>query len=433
MSEAIIKGQQTQKRDRLYFHPPHPWRALRLHTGTLLVLPQSSTTRALERFQINPHGRMAEGIGAYQLSRLNPADWDTVWAIRDFYNDTQHGGASQLRDPQMVAWLQAHVRDGWLAAFWLPDEWELGNAAMSPAEVTPVLAPAGQAVAQWSIRHKIIAMFQAVPKHLSGAAKAQFEAFLTPENLALLAGFFVLVAAVQAAPVADAVVDAILTGLAWAMYGWAGLVATRDLVQAVIGAARAKSPADIAQAAQEAASALVVLGVTLFLKKLADRVKVENSTGPKAVEKPEPATKPAAPAATAPDPPATLSPAEQAKAWQSGGGKYPQVDDWQNITLKKGTVVYGGTPGQSNFYTTEEAVQASGNSQSNLFSSLQVAPHPDLGFRPGMTAYEVTEDTPAATSTALANSQISAGGAQQLFIPNYSTVLNPLFSVPLKP
>ena len=95
--------------------------------------------------------------------------------------------------------------------------------------------------------------------------------------------------------------------------------------------------------------------------------------------------------------------------------------------------MYGGTPGQSNFYTTEEAVQASGNSQSNLFSSLQVAPHPDLGFRPGMTAYEVTEDTPAATSTALANSQISAGGAQQLFIPNYSTVLNPLFSVPLKP
>ena len=64
-------------------------------------------------------------------------------------------------------------------------------------------------------------------------------------------------------------------------------MATRDLVQAVIGAARAKSQADIDQAAQEAASALVVLGVTLFLKKLADRVKVENSTGPKAA-KPDP-------------------------------------------------------------------------------------------------------------------------------------------------
>jgi hypothetical protein len=60
--------------------------------------------------------------------------------------------------------------------------------------------------------------------------------------------------------VADAVVDAILTGLAWAMYGWAGLVATRDLVKAVSDAARAKSQPDIDQAAQEAASALVVLG-----------------------------------------------------------------------------------------------------------------------------------------------------------------------------
>ena len=285
MSEAItIRGQQTQGRNRLYFHPPHPWLALRLHTGTLLILPRSFATHALERFQINPHGCMVEGVGAYQLSRLNAADWDTVWTIRDFYNDTQHGGAAQLRDPQMIAWLQSQVRDGWFAAFWFQGEPELGQAVMHPAEVAPVPPPAVQAVAQWSIRHKIITMFQAVPKHLSGAAKAQFEAFLTPENLALLAGFFVLVAAVQAAPLADAVVDAILTGLAWAMYGWAGLVATRDLVQAVIGAARAKNQADIDQAAQEAASAVLVLGVTLFLKRLADRVKVENSTGPKGAE-----------------------------------------------------------------------------------------------------------------------------------------------------
>jgi filamentous hemagglutinin len=140
-------------------------------------------------------------------------------------------------------------------------------------------------------------MFLAVPSHLAGAARAQFEAFLTPKNLALLAGFFVLVAAVQAAPVADAVVDAILTGLAWAMYGWAGLVAVRDLIEAVIKAGRAQSQADIDQAADLAASALVVLGVTLFLKKLADRVKVENATGPKPAEEPEPGsgsqTKPA--------------------------------------------------------------------------------------------------------------------------------------------
>ena len=98
MSEAItMRGQQTPKRDRLYFHPPHPWLTIRLHTGILLVLPQSATTHALERFQINPHGRMARGPGADQLARLSPADWDVVWLIRDFYNDTQQGGASRLR------------------------------------------------------------------------------------------------------------------------------------------------------------------------------------------------------------------------------------------------------------------------------------------------------------------------------------------------
>ncbi len=288
-----VTGRPVQRRDRLYFHPPHPWLTIRLHTGILLVLSQSATTHALERFQINPHGRMAGDAGAYQLARLSAADWDTVGAIRDFYNHSQQGGAFQLRDPQLIAWLQAQVRGGWLAAFWFQGMAELGQAVMNPAEVAPVPAPAAQAVAQWSIRHKIIAMFQAVPSHLSGAARAQFEAFLTPKNLALLAGFFVLVAAVQAAPVADAVVDAILTGLAWAMYGWAGLVAMRDLVKAVIDAARAKSQSDIDHAAQEAAGALVVLGVTLFLKKLADRVQVENSTGPKPAE-PEPPPKPAA-------------------------------------------------------------------------------------------------------------------------------------------
>jgi hypothetical protein len=131
-------------------------------------------------------------------------------------------------------------------------------------------------------------MFKAVPSHLGAAARAQFEAFITPQNLALLAGFFVAIAAVQAIPGADAAVDALLTGLAWAMYGWAGLVAVRDLIEAIIKAGRAQSQADIDQAADLAASALVVLGVTLFLKKLADRVKVENSTGPKPAEDPEP-------------------------------------------------------------------------------------------------------------------------------------------------
>jgi hypothetical protein len=93
---------------------------------------------------------------------------------------------------------------------------------------------------------------------------------------------------VQAIPGANAAFDSVLIGLAWMMYGWAGLVAVHDLTEAVITAARASNQAEIDQAAEIAARALVILGVTLFLKKLADRVKLKNATGPKQLDEPEP-------------------------------------------------------------------------------------------------------------------------------------------------
>jgi hypothetical protein len=156
MSETIgTRGAQGYGQTRHFFHPPYPTLTIRLPTGILLILPQSMTTHGLERFQINPHGRMVRGAGAYQLAELNAADWDIVWPIRDFYNDTQHGGASRLTDPQMIAWLQAQVKDSWFAAFWLQHEYELGQALVSPAAVAPVPAPApAQTVAQWSLREK---------------------------------------------------------------------------------------------------------------------------------------------------------------------------------------------------------------------------------------------------------------------------------------
>ena len=47
----------------------------------------------------------------------------------------------------------------------------------------------------------------------------------------------------------------------------------------------------------------------------------------------------------------TKSQSEGARSWQ-GKGDYPGVDNWSDTTLKKGTTVWGGAPGQSNFYTT---------------------------------------------------------------------------------
>lgn len=114
---------------------------------------------------------------------------------------------------------------------------------------------------------------------------------------------------------------------------------------------------------------------------------------------------------------------------------------YRDITLKKGKIIYGGTPGQTSFYTTESALNRSGYSSQELFDGLQVAPgdpahipvHPITGLnRPGVTAYEVLEDIPAAFGRTLANPGQGSGGLPQIVIENYQDYLKPIYSIPLK-
>jgi hypothetical protein len=115
-----------------------------------------------------------------------------------------------------------------------------------------------------------------------------------------------------------------------------------------------------------------------------------------------------------------------------GKGSYSGVDRFRDITLKEGRVIFGGAPGQSNFYTTASGLRRAGGSSENLFSGLQVAPHPVFGYRPGVTAYQVLTDTPAAFGLTIANSHLGRGGLPQIVIQNYQDVLRPLYSVPLQ-
>jgi len=62
-----------------------------------------------------------------------------------------------------------------------------------------------------------------------------------------------------------------------------------------------------------------------------------------------------------------------------------------------------------------------------------VAPDPALGYRPGVTAYEVIRDTPAAFGRAIANPQHGAGRLPQVVVPEYPNTLRPLYSIPLQP
>jgi len=135
-----------------------------------------------------------------------------------------------------------------------------------------------------------------------------------------------------------------------------------------------------------------------------------------------------------------LTPSEYARSLQ-GSGNYPGKDVYRDITLKKGKIIYGGTPGQSEFYTTKSALNRSDFSSGKLFDGLQVAPgnpayvpvHSTTGLnRPGVTAYEVTSDIPAAFGRTLANPGQGSGGLPQIVIENYQDFLKPIYSIPLK-
>ncbi|HYU34352.1 MAG TPA: Ig-like domain-containing protein [Thermoanaerobaculia bacterium] len=104
------------------------------------------------------------------------------------------------------------------------------------------------------------------------------------------------------------------------------------------------------------------------------------------------------------------------------------ADAWEMTTLSKGSLIYGGTPGQSAFYASFETVKESGLRAKPLFESLQVAPHSVYGYRPQVQAYRLVRDLRVASGAATANPALGAGGGTQFFVPRYDKVLTPVRS-----
>jgi hypothetical protein len=125
-------------------------------------------------------------------------------------------------------------------------------------------------------------------------------------------------------------------------------------------------------------------------------------------------------------------PSEIARSLQ-GTTKYPHIDRFRNITLKKGSLIYAGYPGQGMFYTTASAMRRSGASATALWRGLQVAVHHRHLPRTRMAAFEVIEDTPAAFGLALANIDNGIGGLPQIVVPSYMTSLRFVNDFPLAP
>jgi len=137
----------------------------------------------------------------------------------------------------------------------------------------------------------------------------------------------------------------------------------------------------------------------------------------------DPATsRPALEAAPA-KPELTEGPVAKARSWQ-GSGRYPGVDDYKQVDLHEGDVVYSGYPFPTEYFTTPEAIALADGDATKLYEGLQVAPYEGT-YRPQIRAYTVTQDTAAAYGLTDANPQFGAGGLPQLFIPNWRQVLKP--------
>jgi hypothetical protein len=124
-------------------------------------------------------------------------------------------------------------------------------------------------------------------------------------------------------------------------------------------------------------------------------------------------------------------PSAVARSWQ-GSGDYSGVDSYKNVVLKKGTVVYGGVPGQTAFYTNSATLLLAGGSASKVSELLQVKPHPIKGPRTEYAGYILKKDTCAASGKANANPQHGSGGGTQYFIPSYKTDLITSFPIKFK-
>lgn len=119
------------------------------------------------------------------------------------------------------------------------------------------------------------------------------------------------------------------------------------------------------------------------------------------------------------------------KGWQ-GSGDYPGVDEWATATIPAGIDLYGGLPGQSEYYTIDQTLIDADTMKVPYWESLQVKAHPTFGYRPDVGIFDLNATTTVAIARTLANPQYGAGGAWQIYVENYTTDLTPLDTIALQ-
>ncbi|MBA2705871.1 MAG: RHS repeat-associated core domain-containing protein, partial [Blastocatellia bacterium] len=128
---------------------------------------------------------------------------------------------------------------------------------------------------------------------------------------------------------------------------------------------------------------------------------------------------------------ATTRTASEIAASFQASVKYPGVDRFRNIVIRRGTFLICGDPECSGFFTTERTIIRAGGDSTRLFEGLQVAPYQGE-YRRSVIVYEVLEDSPAAFGIVRANPQYGEGGFAQVYLPNWQSKVRPVNTINLE-
>ncbi len=130
------------------------------------------------------------------------------------------------------------------------------------------------------------------------------------------------------------------------------------------------------------------------------------------------------------------TPSQLARSWQ---GTYPYfgVDNYVDVTITKGTVLFRGEPNGTEFFTTRNAIEQSERNATKLFEGLQVRESKKYGYKSQMVGYVFKENTIGAYGRAVSNTDFGKGGLEQYFIPNIEKyiekgIVSPIEEIKLK-
>lgn len=112
----------------------------------------------------------------------------------------------------------------------------------------------------------------------------------------------------------------------------------------------------------------------------------------------------------------------EVESWQEKGD-YPGVDNWAKVKIPNQIDLFGGLPGQSEFYTIGKTLIESDTLKVQYWESLQVKENPQFGYRTMVGVFEFQDSLLVAIAKTLANPQYGSGGAWQIYVENYNEVL----------